>query len=185
MTVNIIWSLTAGGVSVDSLDEGSVPNGTITDSVTLFVRHDGVNPITDAKLYFAAKTGVYTGDLSASEDFAELLEWGDAATLNTFGGIQVNMDAVNAFSGGSTWGMSETQKTSVDSYKYTVRTAVGASSAGAVLLSKQMSSSMTVDGTIPAGVNDASLQFRVKVPVVEGVLGIRQFIHALRFTSTT
>jgi hypothetical protein len=181
--VSVTWSITSGGVSATSFDEGSAANGSTTDATTIYIRHDGVNPITNCRLYIVPKL-TYTGDFTSADDFSELLEAGDGSTANTFGGIQLNFDATGSFSGGSTWDMSHTQKTSSDALKYTVRTGVGDSPANGILLPSEMSASMTTDGEIPAGVN-AAFQIRLKVPTAEDTLGTRQFDMILKFTATT
>ncbi len=185
MAVLITWSSLAGGTAIASLDHGSSGNGTNTTAQEIFVRHDGDNTITNCAFYFAQKTGTYTGDVTAADDFSELLEWGDASTAGAWGGIQINMDATGGFSGGSTWDMSETQKTSVDGLKYTVRTGKGHNSANSVLLATTMSSSMTTAGELPADVTDASFQLRLKIPSTEDTAGVRQFSQVLVYTATS
>lgn len=185
MTVSITWSISAGGSSATDFDSGTSSNGSTTTPVQIFVRHDGVNPITNAGFYFTQKSGVYSGDSSSPEDITELLTWGDSITTDDFGGIQLNMDATGGFTGGTNWGMSETQKTSTDNLKVTVRTDTGDKPSTAILLSKNMSASMVTDGTIPAGVNDASFKIRLKVPTSTDTLGVRQFDQVLRFDFTS
>jgi hypothetical protein len=182
--VSVIWSSTSGGSSVTSFNEGRSINGSTTDASTIYIRHDGVNPITDCRLYFVPKLTGYAGDFLASQDLGELLEAGDGSTANAFGGIQVNFDAIGSFSGGSTWDMSHTQKTASDALKYTVRTGVGDSISNGILIPSEASASMTTDGVIPAGVN-AAFQIRIKVPTDEDTLGTRQFDMILKFTATT
>lgn len=185
MTVTITWSTTQNGSAQTSLDEGSLSAGSNTTAQTVFLRHNAVNPITSCGFFFTQKSGVYSGSVAAPDDFTELISWGDDSTVNGFGGIQVNMDAINSFTGGATWGMSSSQKTSVDNLKFTARTGVADKSINAVTLSKNMSSGMSVDGTIPAGVTDVRFQIRVKVPVSEGTLGTRQFDQVLKFSFTS
>jgi hypothetical protein len=185
MSVTITWSLSAGGSAEADIAHGNSSNGSNTTSKRIFLKHDGVNSITGCAFYFVQKSGSYSGDFTAADDFTELLEWGDGADADAFGGIQVNMDAINSFSGGSTWGMDFSQKTSVDGLKFTARTGVANSLANAFTLSKNMSSSMSVDGEIPTGLNDASFELRIKVPVDEGTAGARQFGQVLKYTSTS
>lgn len=185
MPVSITWSASAGGAAVSSVSHGSAANGSNTSAQQIYVRHDGDNPITGCAFYFAQKGGVYSGSEDAATDFAELLAWGDGGTSNAFGGVQINMDAVNGFSGGATWGMSEAQKTSADGFKFTLRTGVGDSSVNAFTLVQEMSASMVMDGEIPNDVNDACFQIRLKVPTDEDTPGVRQFDQALKYTYTS
>jgi hypothetical protein len=187
MAVSITWSTTAGGSGISSVAHGTSVNGANTTAQQLFLRHDGANPITACAFFFAQKSGSYTGAATAADDFTELLGWGDATPANDFGGIQVNMDAesIPAFSGGATWGMSETQKSSVDGYKFTARTGVADATGNAVVLSEKMSASMSTNGVIPAGVQDATFEIRVLVPTSEATAGIRQFDQILKFTYTS
>jgi hypothetical protein len=185
MAVLITWSSTAGGGAISNVNHGSISNGTNTTEQQVFVRHDGLNSITAAGFYFAQKSGSYTGTFTAAGDFTEIVGWGDGVAANDFGGIQVNMDSEGTFSGGATWGMSESQKTSVDGLKYTVRTGVANSLGNKVLLSEKMSTSMSVDGILPAAVNNASFQLRIKAPTSETTTGTRQFDQVLSYTYTS
>lgn len=185
MAVSITWSATAGGTGITSVSHGTSVNGANTTAQQLFLRHDGLNPITACAFYFSQKSGSYTGSATAPGDFAELLAWADASAADDFGGIQINMDAEGGFSGGATWGMSQSQKTSVDGFKFTARTGTADSNANAVVLSEKMSASMVSNGVIPAGVQDATFQVRVKVPTAEDTAGTRQFDQVLKFTYTS
>jgi hypothetical protein len=184
MTVSITWSSTAGGAGIASLNHGTSANGNNTTAQEIFIRHNGVNPITACGFYFAQKSGSYTGSATAADDFTEMIAWGDDNDTADFGGIQINMDKEGSFSGGSTWGMSEAQKTSVDNLKFTVRTGVGNSLANAVTLSEKMGTGMTTNGEIPASTN-VSFQLRIKVPSSENVAGTRQFDQVLKYTYTS
>ena len=185
MAVSITWSSTAGGVGITSVSHGSATNGANTTAQQIFVRHDGTNPITACAFYFAQKSGSYTGGFTATTDFAELLAWGDGATANAFGGVQINMDSEGSFSGGATWDMSQSQKTSVDGLKFTVRTSTGDATGTAVTLSEKMSTSMSTNGTLPNAVTNASFQIRLKVPTDEDTAGTRQFDQVLKYTFTS
>jgi hypothetical protein len=44
---------------------------------------------------------------------------------------------------------------------------------------------MSVDGTIPNGVNNATFQMRIKVPTDEDTAGIRQFDQVMKYTFTS
>ena len=185
MAVSITWSLTDNGTAETLIDHGSASNGSNTTERQIYLRHNGVNPITDCGFYFTTKSGAYTGGLNAVADFAEMLAWGDAGVADDWGGVQVNMDAEGGFSGGATWGMSESQKTSADGYKFTLRSGTADSSANALTLSEKMSASMTVNGEIPAGVTNTTFQLRIKVPTNEDTAGVRQFDQVLKYTFTS
>lgn len=185
MSVSITWSASDNGSSITSNDHGSAANGGNTTATTLYLRHDGVNEITGCGFYLQSLSSGYTGGADAVTDLAEIFAWGDDSTASGFGGFQINMNSEGGFDGGSTWGMSESQKTSSDGYKYTFRTGVGSSIATAITLSEKMSASMSVDGTIPTGVTDVAFQSRLKIPTDEDTAGIRQFQQKLKFTFTS
>jgi hypothetical protein len=185
MAVSITWSLTDNGAAETLIDHGNAANGENTTATQIYIRHDGTNEITNCAFYFAEKSGSYTGSLNAVADYAEMLAWGDAGVADDWGGIQVNMDAEGGFSGGATWGMSESQKTSADGYKFTARTGVGDGSANGVTLSEKMSASMSVDGTIPNAITNTTFQLRIKIPTNEDTAGVRQFDQVLKYTFTS
>jgi hypothetical protein len=183
MPALITWSLENNDIGYSELSaSGLASNGENTSVTTIFLRHDSATDLTACKLYFVPKTGTYTGDATAADDFSELLAWGDDTDASDFGGIQVNFDAVGVWSGGATWDMSESVKTSPDGLKYTIRTGVGDSLANGISLPVEMSSSMTTLGELPAGVTDIRFQIRVKVPSSEGSTGTRQFSPVLSYT---
>lgn len=185
MAVSITWSLTANGASITSVDHGSAELGQNTSEATLFLRHNGSRKISNCALFIAPKTSGYTGDFNANTDHAEIISWGDANVAGDFGGVQINMDAEGGFSGGSTWGMSESQKTSTDGLKFTIRTGVGDSLANAVTLSEKTSVSVPTNGEIPPGVTTASFKTRVKIPSNESVGGFREYSLFLKYSYTS
>lgn len=185
MAVSITWSLTNNGTGITLVDHGNAANGQNTTAKQVYIRHDGANEITNCAFYNQQKSGSYTGSANAAADFTELINWGDGNTANSFGGFQVNMDAEGGFSGGPTWGMSETQKTSADGLKFTLRTGVADNPTNAVTLSEKMSTNMTTNGVIPAGVTDVTFQCRIKIPVDEDTAGVRQFDQVLKYTYTS
>lgn len=184
MAVNITWSSTEGGTGFTSLAHGDTTIGIPTDQEIVYLRHDGSNAITNCKIYLGPKSGIYTGDVSAAADYAELISWGDASVSYSWGGVQINMNAEGSFDGGSTWGMSESQKTSTDGLKFTIRTATGNQSSTAVTLSEKMSSGMSTDGTIPAALTSARFAMRILVPEDENTAGAREFELFTSYTYT-
>ncbi len=182
MTVSLTWATTNGGAAISStVDHGSQSVGNNTTAVTLFLSHDGENPIRNCKLYIAEKSGTYSGSASATYDRNEMIEWGDNATEAGFGGVQINMDAENSFPAAA-WGI-YTQK-DANGKGYTFRTEVGDEKAnGVTLLSYTGASS---DGVIDAGDSpDVSFQCRIKIPTNEAAVGTRQFDLKLVFTYTS
>ena len=181
MTVLLTWSENSGDIGYSEFDGGASASGSETTSKTVYLRHDSDNTVTSCMLYCVPKTGTYEGDTTSVDDFAELLSWGNSSGASDFGGIQINFDAVGGFSGGTSWGMSESQKTSTDGLKYTIRTGVGDSLANAILLPVEMSSNLITPGEIPTLVEDARMQIRIKVPANEGDTGARQFSIVLSY----
>lgn len=124
MSVTLIVSETITGAEVSDilaggdsgLDYGQVTNGSYapvtsqaanTGQQDLFLRHDGVNPITDVKLYVDQFSGgVYGGANSPSTDLTALLAYGASDTGATANngdglsrGLHIDMDwQVNAAS---------------------------------------------------------------------------------------
>lgn len=185
MAVSITWSLTANGSGITLVDHGNAANGQNTTAKQVFLRHDGANEITNCAFYTQQKSGSYTGSANAALDFTELVNWGDGVVSAAWGGFQVNMDAEGGFSGGATWGMSESQKSSADGLKFTMRTGVADSAPNGVTLSEKMSSNMSTNGVIPAGVTNATFQCRVKIPTNEDTAGVRQFDQVMSYTYTS
>jgi hypothetical protein len=184
MPISVVWSSSNGGSSItEPLSYGNISNGNISSNQTIYLRHNGVNPITSAAFFVeAVDSGVYGGDFTSSADKAELLAWGDAVITNDFGGVQFNQNAVGGFISGSWPTMAN--KNTVDGYGKVVRTGVGDSSTNPITVLS--STGATSNGTIQAGASpNVRFQARVVVPTNEGTLGVRQFNFALTFTSTT
>lgn len=180
MAVSLVWSTTNGGSALtDDIDHGSKSNGQTSTAQTIYVRHTGTNPITNAKLYLRPYTGTYSGDASALADFNELIAWGDA-TGTSFGGFCVNMNATGTFPVGS-WPTSGSKSPSEG---YVCRTGTADSSTNAVLLSTATGCSDA--GLVPAG-SSPNVRFQVcfVVPSTEDTVGVRQVDQALLFTYTS
>jgi hypothetical protein len=180
MAVNIIWSLTNGGASVTATDHGSVAAGAATSAKTLYLRHDGLNPIIGARIYLKPFVGTYTGELNPAQDFAEVVSWGDAVTAATFGGFLINMNATGSFpvAAWPTWSSKSPTGGAV------VRTGVGNSSANAITLSVNTGCSSA--GVIPVG-NSPNVRFQCKVvvPTAESTVGARAVDMSLLYTYTS
>lgn len=184
MSVNIIWSSTNGGTAITTTrDCGSKANGETSTSQEVFVRHDGVNEITNVKVFIRAFSGTYLGDATAAADLAELLNWGDQLGVTSFGGVQVNMDAVNSY---PTVQWPSSYSTKSTTYGFTCRTGVGDSEGNGVLLSKNSYNAGGTDGIIPVGAaTNVRIKSRVVVPSEEDTVGIRQWEICLAYTCTS
>lgn len=87
MTVELAVSRTLTGVQVSDLltggstgyNWGASGKGVATpDELPFFVKHDGVNEITNLAVNVQAYTGTYAGNYSASADLAKIQSLGDA-----------------------------------------------------------------------------------------------------------
>lgn len=187
MPVSITWSSTSGGAATTLIDHGSVANGAYSSpNQDVYLSHDGLNSITACAFYFQAKASGYTGAASGVLDFAEIKAYGDLSTVSGHGGVQLNMDPLNAsVYNATTWDLSESVK-SVGSptYAFTMKTGTGDTSSTAVTLNALMSAGMTVEGEIPTGV-EARFLARFQVPTDEDTAGIRQLEQVLLYTFTS
>jgi hypothetical protein len=184
MAISLVFSSTNGGVGLGApVDHGNIANGSSTSATTIYVRHNGINPITSVTLYCASvDTGEYTGDATAANDFAELLAWGNAAASGDFGGSQVNFNASASFPN-SSW-PTFANKSTVDGFGYTIRSGIGDSSGSGIAI--PTATGATSLGTIQAGASpNVRFQMRVVVPQNEDTLGIRQFRTSFSFNYTS
>lgn len=186
MAVNITWSLTEEGTSVTSLDHGSGSNGDLVangggaaSGLEIYVRHDGTNNITDAGFYIAPKTGTYGGGFNATDDYAELLAWGDGDN-DDYGGFEVNMNSSGVYPD-SDWPVSGTKQPTYGSAFYT---GVGDTVDNKVLLAITMGVSVPSEGVLTSGL-DARFKCRVRIPPNEDTVGVREFDQKLRYTYTS
>jgi len=180
MAVNITWKSPPAGTTITSVDHGSGVNGDTLTAVEIGISHDGTNPITNCKFYIAEKSGTYSGDQTAAADLAELIGWGDESLEDDFGGFQVNMDQVSSYPAGS-W---PTYASKQPTYGSAFFTNIGDSAANGITLKATMDATMTVDGTVPAGV-EAKFECRLHIPTSAGSPGVRQFDQKLRYTYTS
>lgn len=181
MSISITFSSANGGSAIsEPLDHGDAASGSNTTAQTIYVRHDGNNPITKCKLFLAEKSGAYSGSATAAADKTELIGWGDNLTSGTFGGIQFNFDAAGSFPS-SAWGTVTSKSPTNGS---TVRTGVGDSQADGVLITS--ASGASSDGVIDNGSSpNVRFQMRAKVPSSGAGTGIRQFDIGLAFSYTS
>jgi hypothetical protein len=180
MSVIVVWSTSNGGTAIsDTQSHGSISNGTTTLSQEFFIRHDGANPITSAGLYIKPFSGSYTGRSTATQDYNELLSWGDSTSAG-FGGVQFNLNATGSYPDGN-WPTSTSKTPSNGSNVYT---GVGDSAATCITLTTTTGCSSA--GVIPAGSTpDVRFKMRVRTPTNLTTTGLRLFEVALSYTATS
>ena len=181
MAVSITWSETNGGAAISQpLNHGNVENGSSTTEKTIYVRHDGSNPITSCAFYLQQYSGSYNGDSSASADYNELIAWGDDATEDGFGGYLVNMNATGSWASG--WA---TYDAKTPDYGFVCRTGTADTSGNAETLLEEMGLT-SGDGEIQTGASpNVRFKCRIDVPTVEDTAGKRQFDLTLKYTYTS
>jgi len=181
MAVTISWT---DGVGTDLADPVDLTSGVAGDNTPvsgIYVRHNGTNPIKNARYYISPVTSGYAGAATAQEDYDEMLAWGDSVVSGDYGGVQVNMDV----SDGSPGAWPTVSGKDPDS-SYTVRTGFGDSAANGLMLSPNMSTEMSAAGIVPGGITNWPLyQIRVRVPTNEGDTGLRHVSQKLQFTYTS
>lgn len=92
--VDVVFSLTEDGPAITTglLDLGSGGyDGNNPDPVNLWIRHNGEDPITNAKLYIMPYSGSYSGILDPQTDYEEILEAGSTDNAN-YGRLQVSIN---------------------------------------------------------------------------------------------
>lgn len=97
--VNIKWSLEANGPEVDMpLDLGSGGQDLDNpDEIQLWVRHDHIDDITNAKLYIGPKSEDYEGIFEPQRDYEDIVDGGDDSGATIYGTLQINTDEDNSF----------------------------------------------------------------------------------------
>ena len=188
MSVNIIWSLTNGGDPISTvLDHGNNSNGDTTTGMELFVRHDGINAITNVGLYMRAYSGTYSGTFTAVSDFTEIVGWGtEAADSAEWGGFMCNFNATGSYPAAS-WPTFLDKLTTLPGTPgngFVHMTGIGDSELNAVTIP-------TVTGATTAGEIQIStspnvrFKVRVAIPTNEQTVGIRQWDQVLRYSYTS
>ena len=174
MSVSITFKDT-NQVEITSIVHGSISEGQEGTVQTVFITHNGENPITGCKVFITGKAA-YTGSATADADKAELLAWGDASTVATFGGVQFNFDAVGSFPS-SAWG-TVTDKSPTNGV--TVRTGVGDSADNGIIIPTATGASSigeVANGTSP----NVRFQIRIKIPSSGTSSGTKEFDIGLQF----
>ena len=169
MVVNVTFSRVSSGQAIadvlqganSGINHGNVANGKETYPEDIYIRHDGLNEITDCKFYFQEFTGVYDGGQSAALDFDELIAWGDADASKGFL-IDVDHDGV---------------------YEYNLRTGQMDEVANAVALDDSSAGGTNPDDIGVGG--EGHIKLKVAVPSTENVAGVRltDFLMAFSYTS--
>ncbi len=180
MPVSITWSESNGGVGISSLSHGNGSAGSTLTAKTIYLRHSGVNQISNVRIYAAQKAATYTGAATAAADFNEIISWGDSNIANGFGGLQFNFNATGGFPGASWPSVSSKSPSNGEN----IRTGVGDTNTNGVFL--PTATGCPSVGVIPAGGSpNVRFQLRFKIPTNEGTLGARQIDLRIRYTFTS
>jgi hypothetical protein len=186
MAVLLTWSLTNGGSSlIEAVDHGNISNGQTATEQTIYVRHNGVNNITNCGIYITSETDDYEGSATASNDLTELIEWGNQITSTSFGGFMVNMDATGGFPG-SGWPTYSVKEVTVGGniVGNVCRTGKGDSATNAFSIPTQ--SGATSNGTIQTGsAPNVRIQCRFVAPTEEDTAGTRQVKTVMTYSYTS
>jgi hypothetical protein len=169
MSVDITWSESQGGAAITPpLSWGSIGNGTSSED-ELFLRHDGLEKITDAGFYIQAYTGSYTGTFDAATDYAEMLAWGAGDTE----GFLINQDLLGGWAAGYT-----SHKTGRGTAAVPITLDSDSIIGGASLGDGEVEGSTV-------GAEEAHIKVKIAVPAAEGDAGTRQFDQCLAYTYTS
>lgn len=170
MAVDIIWSEMQGGDDISGpLGWGNIANGANVED-ELFVRHDGIEKITDAAYYIQAYTGSYTGTFDPATDYAELLAWGGADPAE---GFLINQDLLGGWAAGYT-----THKTGQGTSAVPIPLDADSVVGGASLPDGELEGS-------GVGTQESNIKVKIAVPTGEGDAGTRQFDQCLKYTYTS
>jgi len=169
MVVSVTFSRVSSGLEINDvlkgndagINHGAVANGAETYPEDIYIRHDGLNEITDCKFYLGIFTGDYKGAKTAALDFDGIKAWGDAGASDGFL-IDVNHD---------------------DIYEYNVRTGQMDSIANAVSLDDSSAGGINPDGIGVSG--EAHIKLKIIVPASETVAGVRQLDFLMKFSFTS
>jgi hypothetical protein len=169
MVVTVTFSRTTSGQAIadilkgenSGINHGNVANGKETYPEDIYIRHDGLNEITDCKFYYQQFTGTYEGGQSALLDFDELKAWGDASAAKGFL-IDTNHDGV---------------------YEYNLRTGQMDSLVNAVALNDISAGGSNPDDIGVGG--EAHIKNKVAVPSTENTPGVRQLDFLMLYSYTS
>jgi hypothetical protein len=169
MVVSVTFSRVSSGQAIadilkgtnSGINHGNVANGKETYPEDIYIRHNGLNEITDCKFYCQQFTGTYDGGQTALLDFDELKSWGDASASKGFL-IDVNHDGV---------------------YEYNLRTSQMDSLANAVALNDASAGGSNPDDIGVGG--EAHIKQKIAVPFTESVPGVRLLDFLMKFSYTS
>ena len=184
MAVTITWSSTNGGAQITApLDHGGADGGNTLPTQTVYVRHNGINDITNCKLYLGPRYNGYSGGGTSDSDFQETLDIGSETLADYFGGFQINQDATNSFA--AAW-PTLGSKGSVSDLSIVFRNDVGDSLENGIPV--HLNTGVITTGTIPTGdTPNIRFQLRIVLPTYysNDTLGERQFSLNMRYTYTS
>ena len=143
------------------INHGNAANGKETYQEDIYIRHDGINEITDCKFYCQQFTGTYEGGQTAALDFDELKAWGDADAAKSYL-IDVNHDGI---------------------YEYNLRTGQMDEEVNAVALDDASAGGINTDDIGVGG--EAHIKLKIAVPSAENVPGIRQLDFLMKYSYTS
>ena len=183
MPVSFVLSSENGGTALEApYNLGAKANGQATDALTLYLRHDGADSVTDMAFYIVEYSDVYTGDATAAADYTELKDWGDGVTSPTFGGLQINQNATGAFPSAS-WPLFDSP-ISADGFGHVFNSDQGSTSLNAIDLLSVSGADAT--GELQAGsAPNVRVQLRLAIPDDEDTTGVRLFDLRWAYTYTS
>jgi len=197
MSVTIHWALDNNGTDIIQPLEHSrtndlLENNTETEEKEIYIYHDGANDLTNCSFYLNPFSGTYEGHKSAMLDFEELLEWGNSADVDDFGGYMINMDAANSFT--ANWPSNSSHSignSSVLSFVFNNSDSLGNKSSNSI----PFHANMLANGNGETGVCPANAPYgyganykfkcKIKIPKNENEVGTRQFDLVMRYTYTS
>lgn len=169
MAVTVTFSRVSSGQAIadvlqgsnSGINHGNVANGKETYPEDIYIRHDGLNEITDCKFYCSQFSGTYEGGQSALLDFDELKAWGDADASK---GLLIDVDHDGV-------------------YEYNLRTNQMDSLANSVALDDASAGGSNPDDIGVGG--EGHIKLKIAVPSAENVAGVRftDFLMAFSYTS--
>lgn len=172
MSVSITW--TQSGVSTTSVNYGTVSGNSHSAYQTISISHNGVNPLTNCKLYL-------TSQVNHTADLAEILKWGDSTISGSFGGLAVNFNP----SGLATWPTISSKYSTTSGHNYnTFRTGAGDTTTDGIILSSANQPLLTGNGIIPSTVSGL-VYLSIMMPTSGVVLGARNWNLGLSYTYTS
>lgn len=167
-----------GGAS--GVDIGTVANDAVSNTVNLYVRHNGANKITGASFFVQAYTGTYGGNYTPTADYAKLQGLGD-----TNNGLQFDEDWDRTVPFNVLY-----QVKTGDGDSFATRRAIAATSMVRDNAGSEADATAPVVGEIGPALNatlgdNAHLKYRIKIPASETDGGIRQYDTVIAYNYTT